>query len=131
MRAEGRDQRTYVWIQTGLDHKTSPILKPRTYSFRETIRRTGHLNNMVRGTIEIVIVVVVIALLAAAIIAVIFFRMVKAYGGKKAPEQIESLLAGPSKSGTCSKCGLARIIVEPGESLCASCYSSLLTKKPD
>lgn len=81
--------------------------------------------------LKVLLIVILIVVLAGTGIAVGTVKFVKAYGRKKKTLPKEPLRSGPSKLGTCSRCGKERIIVAVAENLCAPCYSAMRTKKLD
>jgi hypothetical protein len=79
----------------------------------------------------ITILLIALALIVVAALPVAgFISYVKSKDRKKGPlpaigdDYVES-----SKTRTCARCGEKRIIVNEDDTLCASCYSALRTKK--
>jgi hypothetical protein len=79
-------------------------------------------------TTILVLVLAVIAIAIFSIVGVVWY--VKSRSRKKSmlPKMGDDPTAS-SKIDTCTSCGEKRIIVNPDDTLCASCYSSLRTKK--
>ena len=77
------------------------------------------------------ILLLVLALVVIVALPVVgFIGYIKSQDRKKAPRPaIGGDPTEPSKTDTCARCGERRIIVNPDDTLCASCYSALRTKK--
>jgi hypothetical protein len=77
-----------------------------------------------------ILILVLSVIVAAGLLAFWCITYIKSQDRKKSKlramgaDSIDS-----SKIGTCTRCGEKRIIVNPDDTLCASCYSALRTKK--
>jgi len=79
-----------------------------------------------------IIVLIVLALLAVGSLTFALIWLVKRHDRRKnVPATAETAVGAGSSSkiGVCSSCGETRIIIKPEGGYCASCYSTLLTKK--
>jgi len=79
--------------------------------------------------LKIVLIVIGVAGLGIAGIAFGSLRFVRANNEKKKAASQKQMSDGPENIGVCSRCGKNRIIVSVADNMCATCYSSLRTKK--
>jgi hypothetical protein len=79
-----------------------------------------------------IIVLVLLAILAVGSLVTALALLVKRHDRRKnVPSTAETAVGAGSSSkiGVCASCGETRIIIKPEGGFCASCYSTLLTKK--
>lgn len=77
-----------------------------------------------------ILILVLSLIVAAGLLIFASINYIKSQNRKKS--KLPTMAADsidPSKIGTCTRCGEKRIIVNPDDTLCASCYSALRTKK--